>query len=332
MFGMGGILKLLPINPDAKGFGLEGFGSGLEQQLWFEYLAVSPSYELARRHRSGELTAADVAKLPSDIDRVLSVYDNFGAVQKIPFWTWWRTRGVRYFEVDGHPKGVANLGTLRREDVSNDAVASAFTEYTRGAWVEEGLHDTLILAIPAGLHISWIMREVRDLVENAQKSEMPRPPSKPIYTLAGKRLHWKTLLRYLYVLYYREMLPDADLWQIGAQTQISRMHSPYIDPVCDEPNDSNAARRQMLAVLTSRALLRARFIAENAARGVFPSHQKPEHALKFDDVDLRALMIARDDLRVEAECIKRGITRDQYPGRQIEKLVKLMPRIQPSKP
>ena len=46
---------------------------------WFEFLRLSPSYQLAHRVRTGErLTAADKMRLPADFDRVLKVYDDFG--------------------------------------------------------------------------------------------------------------------------------------------------------------------------------------------------------------------------------------------------------------
>ena len=46
--------------------------------LWFEYLAISPSYELARRYRAGETIPSDV--LPSDFEAVLSVYDDLARI------------------------------------------------------------------------------------------------------------------------------------------------------------------------------------------------------------------------------------------------------------
>lgn len=45
--------------------------------------------------------------------------------------------------------------------------------------------------------------------------------------------------------------------------------------------------REMLTIIASRALLRSRMIAENAARGRFPTHEKCETALEFDFKELR---------------------------------------------
>ena len=58
-------------------------------QLMFEFLLLSPSYELARRARSGQLTAADRTRLPADFKQVLATYDLLGDVNGILFRQWW---------------------------------------------------------------------------------------------------------------------------------------------------------------------------------------------------------------------------------------------------
>ena len=40
--------------------------------------------------------------------------------------------------------------------------------------------------------------------------------------------------------------------------------------------------RQTLTIVTSRALLNANMVAENAARGIFPSNTKHPYAVKFN--------------------------------------------------
>ena len=62
--------------------------------LWMEYLAVSPSYELARRYRAGGLSHAEQEQLPADFDTVLAVYDDLGDVQRVTFLDWWSERGL----------------------------------------------------------------------------------------------------------------------------------------------------------------------------------------------------------------------------------------------
>lgn len=332
MFGMGAILTLVPIYPDITTTRGGRFTSPEREQIWFEYLAVSPSYELARRFRSHELNADEVATLPPDFCRVLSVFDHLGDVQRISFWDWWTTRGAKHFEEQGKPESTVNLGVLRAKAPSRGQIGQAFVDYTTGPWVDQGLHDTLIMGLPIGLSMSQIRTEVQKAVEAAQEAREPRAKSEPTYKVASRRIHKTTLIRYLYVLYYRSVLLDADDWRIGAHTQISSMHSSYVDPVSEQMADGNAGRRKTLGILTNRVLKHAWLISENAARGVFPSHHPVEGAPKIDYAELGSRMFARDNLRVDAECRDLRISREEYTGRQLEKLVKLMPRARPNIP
>ena len=63
-------------------------------QYWFEYLRVSPSYELARRYRLEKLSATDKKRLPKDFDQVLKVFDDFGNLQQQLFKPWWVQTGL----------------------------------------------------------------------------------------------------------------------------------------------------------------------------------------------------------------------------------------------
>ena len=67
--------------------------------LWFEYLALSPSYQLAHLERTNRLPKSQHADLPKDFDRVLEVYDDFGDVQRVLFHTWWRERGMELCDI-----------------------------------------------------------------------------------------------------------------------------------------------------------------------------------------------------------------------------------------
>lgn len=49
-------------------------------QLMFEFLRISPSYELARKQRTRGLSQREVASLPGDFDQVLKTYDLIGDV------------------------------------------------------------------------------------------------------------------------------------------------------------------------------------------------------------------------------------------------------------
>ena len=64
--------------------------------------------------------------------------------------------------------------------------------------------------------------------------------------------------------------------------KLSTAHSDYIKANRNRPDVDLTTERNALKILTSRALLRGHMIAENAARGIFPSYAKCEHALPVD--------------------------------------------------
>jgi hypothetical protein len=73
-------------------------------RLWFELLALSPSYELAKRYRlqSGKLSKEDKDRKPADFEAVLKVFDDFGDVQKLFFKEWWTNRGLKLLGSPGN--------------------------------------------------------------------------------------------------------------------------------------------------------------------------------------------------------------------------------------
>jgi hypothetical protein len=113
------------------------------------------------------------------------------------------------------------------------------------------------------------------------------------------------------------------LWKIGAQVKLSSVyHEKRLDPVFTVPNKENVSDRIALASLTSRAQKRAWYIAENAARGVFPSYASTTTAVEFDFVSLKTLMLERDEWRISAECHAHGIKRETYSGRTLNSVFK----------
>ena len=76
--------------------------------LWFRFLAISPSYELARKCRAGELTGTEA--LPADFDAVLAVYDDLGDVQVMHFQHWWKGGALRHFGYSGNKPTVTRIG------------------------------------------------------------------------------------------------------------------------------------------------------------------------------------------------------------------------------
>lgn len=267
------------INADGDASGAEGEWATKRNfyMLWLEFLRLSPSYELARRYRMGELQ--DEA-LPADFDTVLAVYDDLGDVRHIGFQDWWRERGLRVFGYIGQRPDMKRIDTLsnkRYRKASERVQAYIDTEWTR-----QGQPNAMLVSIPLGLSKSQISRRLNKFVErySDQFRVLPEPVAK--YPMKTKRLRPYALFRYMFVVWVRCFKPRIPLWRLGVIAKVSETYSPELEGMGRVPRGEKVYDRAVLAAITSRALSRGFALAENAARGKFPEYGMPEHGLKPD--------------------------------------------------
>ena len=250
--------------------------------LWFEFLADSPSYELARKYRTSSLSPQDEHQLPADFDQVLSVYDDFGDVQRQQFTQWWDETGMQICAFRSRKPRITKVAALPRRLTDVNKVKSNVENYITGGWRSQGRQNTLLLALPIGLTKANIAKQISTILSKypeAVKQINPRPPK---YALQGKRQNKDMLFRYMHVLRARAALPNLTLWRIGARTGVSDTYSRVLDYKEKVLCKGDTYDRTMLTIITSRAFLRGKLIAENAARGVFPSYSACPHAIAPD--------------------------------------------------
>jgi hypothetical protein len=253
--------------------------------LWFEFLAISPSYEIARRIRTGSLRDKDQDRIPSDIDDVLAVYDDLQDVQRTLFPMWWRAHGLTHFGFEGSPPRVSKVGDLLHDE-DNAAASKRVRRFIANGWVDQGKQRSVLVAIPVGLPTGRVTRQVKAIINKLEKEERVLQPPRAKYPLLGQRHHKDTLFRYLRVVWLRSAAPKWFLWRVGARADVSDTYSSELDPREKVVPGQGVYDREMLTILTSRALLRGRMIAEHAARGRFPTYSSFEDALSFDLSDL----------------------------------------------
>ena len=86
-----------------------------------------------------------------------------------------------------------------------------------------------------------------------------------------------------------------EYWRLGAQARISKTYSVALDPNAPRRTTDHQEKvdRDLMTKITYRALMKFENIAENAARGRFPSDAPIEKAY-FDYVKLRALIKSKN--------------------------------------
>lgn len=259
--------------------------------LWLEYLAISPSYELAQRFRKGTLTDEEQNRLPADFDAVLAVYDDLGDVQRIKFLDWWSERGLNLFGYEGSKPRVRRIDTLRNN--RHRKAAQRVDDFIRDDWTEQGQPNAMLLSIPIGLSKAQITRQLSKLIDRYPEERRVLPVPKSKYPLLGTRQRKETLFRYLFVVWVRCLLVRQPLWRVGARAKVSDTYSPVLNAKARIPRGEQVTDRSVLAALTSRAWSRGLALAENAARGRFPSYDNPPHSVEPDMHKLWVLIESR---------------------------------------
>jgi len=276
-------MKKTPPSPfDLHYYGKEAFALKVGYyQLWFEYLAMSPSYELARRCRAKVWTHKERASKPADFDRVLEVYDDLDDVRRILFETWWRERGLKHFGYQGKRPSVEKVADVERSNDKEPYLGDATKKFMDGPWREQGRQRTMIIAIPIDMPRGRIIKQVKALLGKNPADEPTLHLFPADYPLVDdKKLYDKAFIGYLKALWARCANPKDHLWEIGAEAKIGETYKRLsLNAV---RNDSTAGDMDTLKTTTHRAIDRGKMIAENAARGIFPSFKECPNAIPFD--------------------------------------------------
>lgn len=262
--------------------------------IWFQYLQISPSYDLARRYRSGDFNDHHRTMIPTDFDMVLKVYDDLGDVLRPSFVDWWQDRGIDNFGYHGSKPTVRQIATLERSRNAETRFRDETSAYLDGKWLDEGRQNTLIVAIPTNLTKTQILKKVGQIVDAVDVDQKRLRTAAPAYKLHGKKHDESSLFRYMEVLKCRAYNPNLPLWKIGMMTNLSQTYSAGLAAKSDAAKTDLVDEKLALKILTSRAFLRGRLIAENAARGCFPSYAHSPDALKFDAARVRKLIFQRE--------------------------------------
>ena len=283
--------------------------------LWFEFLAISPSYDLARRYKLRPKSLNGIT-LPKDFDRVQEVYDDLGNARTQLFKNWWGSVaeeqfGERADEPKVHLVGYTADGIQPDPDLTNE-----LGYYFEEDWEWQGQQPTMIVAIPTGMEKRDITRGISQALKLVPADKKSRP-SNARYSVRGRRLKAHAYVRDLWLTHYLAFNPDVELWEAGEiSLKRATLGSPprledqaMLDEVESIRDRENSTRR---------SLKRAWITAENAARGEFPKGDSCEHAIQLDHKSLKRRIEARQrlqDWKVEKRERQQADFRDLASGR-----------------
>jgi hypothetical protein len=265
-------------------------------QLMFEFLRLSPTYELARKERLGKLTADDRRTLPADFSEALKTYDLLGDVNCVLFRAWWLKRGLKVFG-NSYSKPKVHLVSLltANEEASLEQLKGDLDRNLSDQRRDEGLNSSLLLSVPINLKTSDALKQIKKILsENRNGSHTST--QQPKLRLHGKRFHATAMFRGLRLMWIKAAKPSWELWRLGTHSKYSGSYSNVLDTNAPKKiaNPTDVDDRQIITKITFRALNKFQLITENAARGKFPCTDDVELG-NFDYVEIskRLLIHAR---------------------------------------
>ena len=260
--------------------------------LMVEFLRISPSYALAHEIRTKKIAPSKQAPLIlklyrdtdkpltkqaerdviEDFDRVLSTYDEYGDIFQCSFDEWWASRGLAIYGSPYNKPIVKKIAGMSQGEEYEPLFGRALEHYFHKQRAVEGNPPALLLAVPLGQPKRQLLAYISKLID-AEAVPLPSKSQRAIKPLAAKRLRSAPLFIMLRILMARAQHPDIPLWRIGKHAGVSQKYA-QTEITLNKKRLQDADAKIHLSILTSRYLLKAKCVAEQAARGQFPSSSK----------------------------------------------------------
>ncbi len=271
--------------------------------LFLEFLRISPSYALAHRLRNQPVSAGKQRQLVLDLykdeskpltktqqqeildgfNKVLKTYDEFGDVTTIDFDDWWSNRGIHIFGSPYEKPVPLKIASVSKNEAYEPLFEKALQNYFNVKLANQGQPPALIVGIPLGLPKRVLMQRISNLID-AEKVPVQNLAKRATKPLAVQRLRPEPLFIMLRLLMAKAQHEDWPLWKLGLRAKVSEKFS-QLDIEVNRKRLQDSGAKVNLNILTSRYLLKAKLVAENTARGDFPSSSKV-HLPQYDFEDI----------------------------------------------
>ncbi|QWD10065.1 hypothetical protein G6713_04965 [Polynucleobacter paneuropaeus] len=267
-------------------------------RMFFNFLVISPSYYIAHISRSDKRKARNTNKVP-DFHKVLEMYSLCGNVFDRTFDVWWAETGHKIIEAKSKEPTLLFKPDFTRSSKYNAEVLTLLIENKRRAhinnqnkvgFLKNKIRDTTLenrysivvekynisrhdrLVQKNGWLPNWLAAyHFRDSLVHDKKSRAFRNITKSFVMKEG----------------FVEFIKDKSKRKDDSLIEIPRQE--IVGLKADYNNKLSEKAKRYLSMLMSKNLSEARYISENAARGVFPSKQSIP-CLKFDPTALEQVL------------------------------------------
>lgn len=235
----------------------------------FEYLQLSRSYRIALTVISGQLHRDLALQEVPDIDVVIKVATDFGDVKCLNFKDWWDDKGLLLFGDRGIKPEARIILELPAvfAGVPHMLQKAAFNFYPKH--MSHTVHGNVYVEIPKSLTRAELIKFVGNLHKKIQHESRSFKPT-PKYALTKSKVNDQTLdLGLEFLRLYMDT--DLSMWRIASKIGLSKTLSDQVDPDAKRQPQTSLPITRSLDVMASKLKNKAIALAENAARGIFPS-------------------------------------------------------------
>jgi hypothetical protein len=228
-----------------------------EHFLFYQFLITSPSYWLAHKIKTKQKIPTK-EKIPPDFELVLKTYEKVGNVYDLLFEDWWEKKGYELFYLNKSKQKLTlyiDLNKSKRE----------------------------------------ILKYINNNLDNALNSS--KNPDKPQLEFLVNKIRDTALFIKLRIIEEKahsindiKKIPN---WQIATKVGYGSKHLKKVD-IDVKRTQSNLYSRSYLGMFVAKKFKEALFVAENAARGLFPLTTEPKFYLNFDLTHLHKLFDQQD--------------------------------------
>lgn len=237
---------------------------------FLDFLQISPSYRLAHLIAKGAVKRSD-QPLPADFQQVERTYAAFGDVTHTYFWDWWLRTAQYQFGVSLKPEARVLLKlNLRQQPTEND-IGQAQAELADHLFIDrpaQGNQATIVVALPVHNDRKTMLKAFERLLDQTYGLLGQQEGLAP-FSVQRNKMREHTLRMALKVLRARAALPNERLFIIGNRANVSPAN--MTGEQRSRIDGEGKGKRRQMEIMTIRHLNRAYVLAENAARGLFPS-------------------------------------------------------------
>lgn len=221
---------------------------------WWSFLRLSPVLWFAQ----------ETGIKPTD-PQIAKVAESFGDLQTRYFHTWWQSTGRVIFAESKRPASVQLLALDQLHEHPFDP-------------------NKLYLEVPLSIRQQTIVKQFKALLSDvhAGRGLDLAAHSQAEFKLHTKRYRLHTIEAEYWVMLYRLLYPNIEVWRIGDRLQVAPQHR-----VRDGDGSILNSSKHALNSLTGRYLYKGRYSLLHAERGNFPNTDAIELSARHQPFGLK---------------------------------------------